>query len=503
MARNVTLAQLKTDIGYQADVVLGASGRYTPAMVTRFINQSIQRFRERVSSEGINRYLVSYSTVTSSGPTGTFPFQIVDLSAITPRIVRVFGIDVQYQNVWHTLTHRPFAERARYSGLPTATNFPVSWCQMQTDQVALLPSPDNEYNLKAWYLPLLADLVDDSDVFDGVAGWEEYIVWDVVCRLLNRDQYLEAYKMAAQHRDEVWADVMRGASVVSWMGPTIRGRDTLLEHRYRFFTAGDDDVAASNIVMHRMLFCAKGCPDGGNGSASFPFNDLQDAIDATVASGTTIVLAPGDYTTDPPYTITDNLTRRFVSFNLYNFSDGPNTLGVAIDVTATAQITLEFQGVNSHVRVLDGGEFLTLVGANAVIRTQTSPAGQPAPTVILGGVGDVRYTCVNSDSVSVLTMTAGTANGTIAPTVSAVLETTLVEGFWTLANALTNSRFTACQIYANQIDVTAPHFLELWGCYFNNYGTVFTGDIRTDKATWARGNLAGVTWPVGVTVVDA
>src|SRR5678810_1497648 len=122
------------------------------------------------------------------------------------------------QNTWHTLEHRPFADHARYSG-PSFTELPSAWCQMQTDQVALLPPPDAEYPVTVWYLPVVADLASDSDEFDGVAGWEEYIVWDVVCRLLNRDQYLEAYQLAARHRDEVWTDVMRGAAAVSWAGP--------------------------------------------------------------------------------------------------------------------------------------------------------------------------------------------------------------------------------------------------------------------------------------------
>lgn len=233
----MTLAQLKTDIGYQADVVLGASSRYTPTMVTRFINQSIQRFRERVSCEGITRYLVSYSAFTQVGATSPFPFQTLDLSGIDPPVVRVFGIDVKYQNTWRSLDHKPFADRARWGG-PAFTELPSAWTQMQTDVVALLPAPDDSYPVMVWYLPVVADLDDDADTFDGVAGWEEYIVWDVVCRLLNRDQYLDAYQLAAKHRDEVWADVMRGASVVSWMGPTTRGRDTLMTEPRKYLLGG-------------------------------------------------------------------------------------------------------------------------------------------------------------------------------------------------------------------------------------------------------------------------
>lgn len=233
MARNATLAQLKSDIGYQTDVVIGTSGRYPEAMVTRFINQSIQRFRERVSTEGIARYLTYYSGITQTGATTPHAFQVLNLSGLDPAIVRMYGVDVEYQNVWRSLAHASFVDRSRFGG-PAIRGLPSVWSQFQTDQVALFPAPDQAYPYTAWYLPVIADLADDADTFDGVAGWEEYIVWDVVCRMLNRDQYIDAYRMAAQHRDEVWADVLRGATDISWAGPTVRGRDTLLVDRRRY-----------------------------------------------------------------------------------------------------------------------------------------------------------------------------------------------------------------------------------------------------------------------------
>mgnify|MGYP001581068345 FL=1 len=54
MSRTVTLLQLRTDIAAQADITVGgaSTGRYPTGVMNRFINQSIQRFRERLSTEG-------------------------------------------------------------------------------------------------------------------------------------------------------------------------------------------------------------------------------------------------------------------------------------------------------------------------------------------------------------------------------------------------------------------------------------------------------------------
>lgn len=228
MARTVTLTQLQTDIAVQADVVLGSSGRYSTTQVTRFINQSIQRFRERVSDLGINRYLVSTSDYMNAGPSGSYPFGLIDLTAASPAVVRVFGVDVEYETVVRTLKQISFAERDQFNG-PSLNSLPAAWSQYRDNKIALFPPPDQAYFYTVWYLPLLADLSSGSDTFDGVAGWEEFIIWDVVCRLLNKDQYASAYGMAAAERDARWQDVLRGATRVSFAGPTTVGRDVLLD----------------------------------------------------------------------------------------------------------------------------------------------------------------------------------------------------------------------------------------------------------------------------------
>ena len=88
MARNVTLLQLRTDVAAQCDFSTSASGRYTTTLLNRIINQSIQRFRERISNEGMTHFLVSYSGSLTQGTTSTYAFQTLDLSALSPSVVQ-------------------------------------------------------------------------------------------------------------------------------------------------------------------------------------------------------------------------------------------------------------------------------------------------------------------------------------------------------------------------------------------------------------------------------
>lgn len=227
MARTVTLGQLRDDVADLADILgaVGALQRYTPTRLNRRINQSIQRFRENLSTEGSTHFLTSTSGNFSVGATSPYPFQTLDLSAVSPSIVRVAGIDVEYNNRVYTLKHVPFNDRDQFGG-PLNTDFPTSWAQFQTDKLAILPPPDGQYGYVVWYLPVLADLSSDSDTFNGVAGWEEFIVWDVLLYVIIKDQYPQAYQMAVDQSERRWRDILRSATKVSSAGGAVTGRDS-------------------------------------------------------------------------------------------------------------------------------------------------------------------------------------------------------------------------------------------------------------------------------------
>lgn len=225
MARNVTLAQLRADVQDQADIA-GATTRHVASLLTRYVNQSIQRFREKLANEGATHFLTSTTGNLGTGATSPYPFYALDLSSANPSIVRTYAVDINVNGVVKSLVHVPFADRSEFGG-PLTTGEPVAWAHYQTRKVAIMPAPNSAYAYVAWYLPVLPDLALDSDTFDGVAGWEDFITWDVVCRVLVRDQYPQAYQIASDYKASLWADILRNATRVSAAGGASLGRDTL------------------------------------------------------------------------------------------------------------------------------------------------------------------------------------------------------------------------------------------------------------------------------------
>lgn len=224
--RTVTLAQLRLDIQNQADIA-GLTQRHGATLITRFVNQGIQRFRERLSGEGARHFLSVATGTISSGATSGFPFRELRTNPIASGLVRAYGLDIKTQGgEWKRLEHTTFEDRANYGG-PIAMGEPCVWAEYQTDKLAILPCPDQSYDFVLWYLAAPVDLSADSDTFDGVAGWEEYVVWDVVQRMMVRDQFPGPYQMVADFKNQVWADILRNATRVTTAGGAVLGRDSM------------------------------------------------------------------------------------------------------------------------------------------------------------------------------------------------------------------------------------------------------------------------------------
>jgi hypothetical protein len=241
--RNVTLAQLRQDISNQADVA-GLTLRHGATLLNRLANQSIQRFREKLSNEGARHFLTVATGTLTAGATSGFPFKSLNVAASVPSgingIVRIFGVDVKAQDGgWRRLEHTTFDERTSYGGGQASSNAePRVWAEYQTTTLAIMPPPIRNTDYVVWYLPVGSDLSMDADKFDGVAGWEDYVTWDVVCRIIVRDQNPEAYQMAVNYKSEVWQDIIRNATRVTGAGGAVIGRDSM---------------GAKNLPMQRRL----------------------------------------------------------------------------------------------------------------------------------------------------------------------------------------------------------------------------------------------------------
>lgn len=203
MPRTRTLAQLRDDVLWQADRQ-GTTLRNDPARVDRVNNQSIAEFREAVSDGGDPYFLQHYTGTLSVGGTDPYHFGIVDLSSLNPSHLRIYGFDIQDSSaggVWLSLDCAAFRERNDVQRTLSLGNArPRQFFEFERSTVAYAPAADRAYPFIIFYLPVHADLVADSDTFDGMNGWEDWVVFNSVSRLLlrDRDEHLERFQAERQ-----------------------------------------------------------------------------------------------------------------------------------------------------------------------------------------------------------------------------------------------------------------------------------------------------------------
>jgi hypothetical protein len=215
VVRGRQLSDMLDDIRWQSDQ-LGAIVRNDDPHLTRALNQSIQRWREWVSEQGHPLYLVTHTDVLPVGPAnGNVSYGTIDMSSWTPVPVHVYQMELRVSNTVINLSQIPYESRNDYQGRQFSTFFqgvtnsqPAAFFRLgQT--LNIVPPSQASYTYTVYYLPLVPDLVNPTDVFDGESGWEEWLSWDVLVKLIVRDKLPDEYQIAVGERDRIQADILQ------------------------------------------------------------------------------------------------------------------------------------------------------------------------------------------------------------------------------------------------------------------------------------------------------
>lgn len=222
MSRTRTLAQLRADVCDRADITDGGTtGRHTTANLNRRINQAIQQYRRLITDCGVDTYIVPYATTTNTSATadanGWAPR---DYLALPNDFYHLQGIDIQTGGTTVPMLDFMQLERNLFKIAPAwlasgGAGMPIfyklgGFNAAGSRLVKIIPSADNSYNAVVWYLPVPADLVADGDTFDGLAGYEEWIVNRAAMDSLLRDggQTVPVYAALAAENAKLEAEMV-------------------------------------------------------------------------------------------------------------------------------------------------------------------------------------------------------------------------------------------------------------------------------------------------------
>lgn len=160
---------------------------YTNPEWNSMISQSYKELWDILAQKFGDDYFVAqpYTYLTGAG-TQFYPLP-TDFKAL-------LGVEVSLNNsdpnAWISLRQFEFAQRNLWNYPNVYTFYGVTNLRYRINgnNLMIVPAQQGGQTIRIWYVPRPNQLINDTDLVDGVAGWEEYIVADCAIKALAKEE---------------------------------------------------------------------------------------------------------------------------------------------------------------------------------------------------------------------------------------------------------------------------------------------------------------------------
>lgn len=213
-------------------MVVTSTSFVTTAQANTWINLAIAELREFMIAEMGDDWLAKAgsNSVTSAN---------VDLYALPADCFKPLGVDVSFDNglTWRTCDRFEFADRNRWQGATAWGFYNLPRYRLYGANVMFRPIPATVVTYRLWYIPSIARLVNDSDTYDFVNGWDDWVACRVAIRMLQKEEsdasalsadlmaIMQRIVAAVRHRDAGTPKRMQDTSRLSSRGAWSAGPD--------------------------------------------------------------------------------------------------------------------------------------------------------------------------------------------------------------------------------------------------------------------------------------
>jgi len=184
MSRTRTLSQLREEAYRRADCE-GAYDRHDRADVDRDLNQGGARFWDELIAVRGTEYLQTSANITTTADTSSY-----SLAAFSPRFYMLTGVRLDERG-GYPLRKFDDHEEAGLRDTDNTESWPTHYQLRRTgaavSSLVILPEHEAGLTIAVNYVPGWADLVDDTDTFDGINGWEDYMIDYAARKMALRD----------------------------------------------------------------------------------------------------------------------------------------------------------------------------------------------------------------------------------------------------------------------------------------------------------------------------
>lgn len=175
MALTVTLAYLKEQVRARADQQ--NSQFVQDAELVDFINGSVSALYDLLVETAEDYYMASQVIPIVQG---------TNEYALPTNFYKTLGVDYLVNNKPVPMSRFNFRDRHLYNYLdarPEIVRYAI-W----GNQLVFKPQAPRIASVTLWYVPAITKLAADTDVLDGVNGWEEYAILDAAIKCMIKEE---------------------------------------------------------------------------------------------------------------------------------------------------------------------------------------------------------------------------------------------------------------------------------------------------------------------------
>ena len=199
---SITLEQLRLEARQRAD--MENSEFISDSELNSYINNSIAELHDIIIQAYGGDYYIKDVEFTTSGSASSY-----ELSTVIPDddFYKLRGLDAKLNNThWFTLTPFTFNERNRDQQILERLGVAYIRYRLVGSTIRFTPVPDDNIAVRVWYIPKAQVLSSDSDIYDDINGFAEYVIVDAAIKMMQKEEsdvsVLFAQKQALKRRIE-------------------------------------------------------------------------------------------------------------------------------------------------------------------------------------------------------------------------------------------------------------------------------------------------------------
>ncbi len=160
---------------------------YTDQEMTSMISQSYKRLYDKiVTAYGDDYYVATPYTYTTGQNEQLYPLPVDFYKLLLAEV----ALNPQDPNSFVTLKQFNFRQKNLYNYPNQYTMYGITNLRyrLNGNNLMIVPQTQAGQTIRIWYAPRPNQLINQTDIIDGIAGWEEYVVADVCIKMLAKEE---------------------------------------------------------------------------------------------------------------------------------------------------------------------------------------------------------------------------------------------------------------------------------------------------------------------------